>query len=308
MLFCSACNLFAPTETEPPPDLGSDVTSMQDVATTMEDAGGRNPGGDLGPPDVGTQDAGPDPSDMARVRDIGPDQTSMDLGADPDLAGPGDVGMDMASADPCAWPDTIFCSGYEDPTFGDWSGVESDMVGVLHSTNMVHSGAGAMQLDLIASEGWGGTWVDLTPPIAPTNDEVWTRFYMYWPSDDPIEAIEFSGLWNDDEGLNTLLADTYLNLHTHLDPGTTVHEVLYAIPQDQWVCVEWHVVTGAGTGEVLVAIDGTTRIDVRALDIQPMAAWNRFELGIVWSDDAQDPMTIYFDDVFVGRSRAGCLP
>lgn len=305
LIACSlltGCNLFASA-----PDASSDMGGLD----------GQVP--DLRSGDAGVRDLNPSHEDLGDELDATRDLSS-DLDTSSTDADSGDVNVndaavdmsddmevDMTPTDPCLWADTIFCSGFEDSALSLWDGTYEDTCGLTFETTIVRSGNGALKAEMLQGRGYCAAFKEPLSSPVDDDDEIWIRAWLYLPSTLQIDYFEWIGLRNDisDEEVNAGIWDDGLDGHFHLDSYDGYPQGNFTLPRDQWVCIEWNIRFDPQNGRSFVAVDGVARVDVAALQLALIEPLDRFDIGQVYSDTGQSG-SVYFDDVFIGRSRPGC--
>jgi hypothetical protein len=77
------------------------------------------------------------------------------------------------------------------------------------------------------------------------------------------------------------------------------------VPRDRWLCFEVHITIAAeGTADVFV--DGEQVITQNPVVTTQTTGWNTITTGLEFTENTQEPLTIYVDEVAVGTTRLPC--
>ncbi|MCU0674923.1 MAG: hypothetical protein MUE69_19300 [Myxococcota bacterium] len=278
-------------------------------------------------------DAGSDAGRDASV-DAGAEDAGLD-GAGPDA--PEDSGVNSLSE--CTSEGRLgssaFCDGFENPGFNWGRQVGFGSVGPVRATDGVEPYRGLFMLRarITNPASWAQGLVCPFRPggrcpaddVVPDDDEVVAsgdlhfRSYVYVPSDSPIDHVSLMHA-GAHRGFDPLDAPASFNLDAAGSfmyvgaslmryPATSNPE--YRFPRDEWVCVRTHVIVG-DVGEARSWVEHGENVDLvtEATDIDtlPDAPYLHFGLGLAWTSAAQEPTTVYFDEVAVSREPIPCDP
>lgn len=299
----TGCNLFGAS-----PSVVSDPSDADDTS----DFGLPNDQADeLDSTTPGATDAATDAAmDAAMQADLG-DAGASDAGADTGMDAATDAGSDMNAdmavdmpdmtpPDPCSWPDTVFCSGFEDPTLPEWSTFFT--ADVMYETGIIRSGAGSGRFESANADGVVVIG-DLSSGIAP-GDSVWLRMFLYVPNSAPTGsggAIILGSFASEGGVLSQIIGDSAV-AESYIDMTNNSFDVPFIIPRDQWVCLE-AMITLSAAGKHLIAVDGTTLINESNIPINVMSPMT---IVAIAGGSMASGSTVFVDDVFVGGSRPGC--
>lgn len=229
---------------------------------------------------------------------LDPDATDVDAG-DRDAASDG---LDATDANACA---SMFCDGFEDPSFSAWSGV-AVQTGSSADRDASFGFIGA-SLHVISPVGTSlaARYADVFPPVPPTNQ--WVRLYIYAASGMELDAepIELTNAAIDYQ-IVFALYDSDTDIHAHNLAGGFSVLSGSAPPRDTWVCYELHVNIGAN-GAVELYRDGALLVAQPGIDTRPpVGGLPRLRVGIP-SKPTSLSENIFVDEVAAGTTRIGCL-
>ena len=81
------------------------------------------------------------------------------------------------------------------------------------------------------------------------------------------------------------------------------------IVRERWTCVELDVIVDDVAGSLEMRIDGVTEAMATSIDTRLTNSYRVLQLGLPYADyPGQGAITVYFDDVYLGRQPAGCGP
>jgi hypothetical protein len=260
-------------------------------------------------------DALPAPSDSGSAG------ASADDGGSPDAAHPSDAGslddagragsdaeVDSGPADLCPASDAVFCDGFEDTEFQNWSYPIMQNGTAVQATDgkYVRSGVGSLHAT--------------TGPAAPNTSarygvrafdhqksgEIWLRSYYYIPKSTVADPAFSTCVVAEVEppyfGFSLLVLPTRVAIGV----GSTRHPGTLEFRRDRWVCVELHVRIAASGGVFEAYLDGALAARSPAMDTVPDRGYTTLDVGIHYTDPAQGPVEVYVDDVVADTTRVGC--
>lgn len=213
----------------------------------------------------------------------------------------GDARSGDAVAALCPQPGAFFCDGFESPTFDAWT---SRNGGVVQTTSLVHTGAGA----LVATTDATLQIADVVSAFTPIGSgEVHARGWFYLPSGYPIFKFNLFGLYGSTGAV--IVADQgKLNVFNDGPPAVTLYTNA-DVPRDRWFCLEVHLTISPTNGTGALNLDGTQLGEMTGWNTVPAAGgYNKLLAGLPFLFPTQDPATtLFLDDVVVGSQPIGCL-
>lgn len=259
---------------------------------------------DGGVRDGGRADAGMD----AAVPDAAvPDATVPDA-AVPD-AGPRDSGVDGGPSSLCPLlPDAIFCDGFETATPtapAPWSTVyESADSELSVVTSPVAFGRSASR-SRVSTPREEATF---SRNIAVGEGELWVRLFVHVPSGSAVDGLGIVYLQGGTEDGVALQLRTggRLDVWVGVEPSTVLPGSGATVPLGRWACVEMHVTATDSDGAVSLYVDGAPAATHGGRDMLPDGGFRELMVGIENTSDAQEPATVFVDEVALSRSRPGC--
>jgi hypothetical protein len=226
----------------------------------------------------------------------------------PDLdAGSADGGP--MTVDPCsAYPDAIFCSGFEDPTFPEFT--NSRAQGGTFGQDLTRSfrGRGSLRSTTTAPSGFAALLAALEAPIV--SGTVYLRAYMYVPSTSSNDTNAFF-LGHTDEndvaaGLDLDLAATERPEIFVLGYGDYAQSPTVVVPRDRWFCYQAEIAVAETDGAVTVSIDSAPAVTISGVTTSPPGGLGVLSVGIGWTSDAPVVAEIYYDQVVLDDAPLPC--
>jgi hypothetical protein len=203
-------------------------------------------------------------------------------------------------------PGTIFCDGFEDPTFARWSFKVVSNGTLTQSTTRVRSGAGSLRATT-GTASMGNVARYATEAIArQKSGEIWLRYYYYLPSSTQVTSHFSAGVMS--EVVPPYFGFSLLVLPTHVEISAsgTSYPGTVTFPRDHWTCVELHVQIDPTAGIFEAYLDGALAVRSPATNTLPSDGYTSAEVGIHYADTSQGPVEVYVDDVSVAKTRRPC--
>jgi hypothetical protein len=289
-------------------DSGPDAEPMD---ANVSDAGAADGGGSIddGSIDDGSIDSGSIDSgsiDSGSIDSGSIDSGSVDSGSiDSGSIDSGSIDSGPASLCP-EQPGTIFCDGFEDPTFSRWAFNVVSNGTLTQSTTRFRSGAGSLRATTgAASMGNAARYATDTLASQKAGD-IWLRYYYYVPSSTVVTSHFSAGVIS--EIVPPYFGFALLVLPTRVEIGAsgTFYQGTVTFPRDRWTCVELHVQIDPTAGIFEAYLDGTLAVRSSPTNTLPTDGYTSAEVGIHYADASQGPVEVYVDDVSVANTRLPC--
>lgn len=198
-------------------------------------------------------------------------------------------------------PGVLFCDGFEGPGIDAWNG---GVGAVTRETSVVHSGAGSLRSSSDAAQSGSGVWQSIPDVVSGS---LHTRAWFYVPSGFFIFKVNLIGDGNPSGDAVVFLIDNEeLRAYAAPPPGAVVTSGI-TVPRDRWFCIELHAdVAATATGSVALDLDGAEIGRMNAIATLPAGNLTAVSIGPIYVGQAQEPLTIYIDDVVTGTEPVGC--
>jgi hypothetical protein len=296
----SGTDAAVPDARNPPDADALDGSSMQDAGMKDGSIGSAGKGGS----DATMMDSAVVPNDAEMEASI--DDASMDASDTPDASAPDTGPVEPSPPDLCpSRADSLFCDGFEDSSFDNWSYPVIMNGTATQTTTQVHSGVGAMR----ATTGAAGSNAARYGAKVFANrksGDLWLRYWYYLPTSTVVNTYFSTGVIAEIEqpffGYALLVAANRVDLGIFDTkyPGTM------AFPRNHWTCVEIHIQIDPTAGVVEAYLDGLLAARKAGIDTLPDMGYTSIDVGIHYTDASQGPVEAYADDVVAGITRAGC--
>lgn len=195
--------------------------------------------------------------------------------------------------------------------------------GMSYDSGRVRSGARSLRQTFLGNHIQGGTFTDRT---FSKTEELWSRFYFYFPSSFQVDAQSQTKMMLQGEeccypsywwGMLFGAPNLTVQVQGIVLPNGSLDTInLYGaeIPRDQWVCIETHIknnTPGAANGIVQAWMNGVLALDrndiaMRAATFNqnnsPTAGFTLNRLYVQYGG----PGDLNYDDIAVGNTRIGC--
>lgn len=195
--------------------------------------------------------------------------------------------------------------------------------GMSYDTGRVRSGARSLRQNFLGNHIQGGTFTDRT---FNKTEELWSRFYFYFPSSFQVDAQSQTKMMLQGEDCcypsywwGMLFGSPKLTVAVQgviLPNGSLDTVNLYGsvIPRDQWVCIETHIknnTPGVANGVVQAWINGNIAMNHNNIQMRhavfnqknsPTAGFTLNRLYVQYGG----PGNLNYDDIAVGNTRIGC--
>lgn len=242
------------------------------------DAGGRDAGE---PADAGERDSGPGLDSAMPILDAGLDNTA----CDDDFVG------------------AVFCDGFENPDLLTSWPISIDRDGVsTRVSDPVYRGTGALRASTTLLGGRAGVRAPLEPAI--TTGDLWMRGYFFVPPGPELVIATILISYGEEGGIGAQVRETY-GAWMGSAVGRVVSPSGTVVPRDRWLCFEVHI-TIAAEGMADVFVDGEQVITQHPVVTTQSTGWNTLTTGLEFTENTQEPLTIYVDEVAVGTTRLPC--
>jgi hypothetical protein len=199
-----------------------------------------------------------------------------------------------------------FESGAIDPA--KWTvdvGYDPAIAVTVQSTQVAH-GKNAALAHLIDTGG-GFAMLRETSTFPALADDLWGRAYFYTTVSSSASHTGFVSAYVQDQRVLEVGQYNGQWQLTYYDPNKE-YPAGYpdAIPQNKWVCLEWHF-SRTGPKLIEVFVDGAATVSYDANGHQP-GQLTAAAIGIDNHGANPAPNDAYWDDVAIDAKRVGCLP
>jgi hypothetical protein len=219
-----------------------------------------------------------------------------------DLAPSADAAPHDATAAFCAIPTAMLCDDFEQPLLDRWEHRIHDVTRVDSPT---HSGSGAMRASIATAQE--ASWIGTSPSSLSNATSVSLRFWFYVTAESSVVQTNLGGIQNfvDQEQLTFSGYQDRFGLYRRTSTSASYSST--PIVRERWTCVELDVIVDDAVGSLEMRIDGVTKVMATSIDTRLTNDFRVLVLGLPYAEyPGQGAITVYFDDVYLGRQPHGC--